>query len=152
LPFDKISKRCFFEIGLLFHLNLRRAVVKDIPMKSRYQGEIGTLIIRKVIPEFLVKSATYTLRRIFYSYYLRDMSLASIQLPIGICLAFFSFFYGAYHWGVSVNTEISSPTGTVALATMTFILSFQLILGFLAQDIASVPKDPIHEDLLEKVS
>ena len=38
LPFEKISRRYFFETDMLFRLNTIRAVVLDVPMDARYRG------------------------------------------------------------------------------------------------------------------
>ena len=37
-------------------------------------------------------------KRLFYNYYLRSMSLASIQLPVGLVLLFGGAIYGGVHW------------------------------------------------------
>lgn len=55
LPFDKISRRYFFETDMLFRLNIIRAVVVDVPMESKYGNEISNLKIYRVLGEFFVK-------------------------------------------------------------------------------------------------
>ncbi|WP_459200420.1 glycosyltransferase family 2 protein, partial [Pseudomonas tremae] len=78
LPVKKISKRYFFETDILFRLNTLRAVAIDIPMDAKYEDEVSNLKISKIIGEFFVKHMRNMGKRIFYNYYLRDMSLASI--------------------------------------------------------------------------
>lgn len=147
LPFEKISKRYFFETDMLFRLNLMRATVIDIPMDAKYGDEISNLKISRVMPEFLGKHIKNFYKRIFYNYYLRDFSLASIELFFGIIFLSFGFVYGIYHWYQSNITLINSPTGTVMLAALTTLLGTQLLLGFLAYDIQSVPSKCIHKSL-----
>ncbi|MCL2657706.1 MAG: glycosyltransferase family 2 protein [Betaproteobacteria bacterium] len=144
LPFNKISRRYFFETDILFRLNTLRAVVVDVPMDAKYADEVSGLKISKIIGEFFVKHIRNFSKRIFYNYYLRDMSLASIELPVGIALLGFGLIYGGYHWVHSVQAGASTPAGTVMLAALPALMGLQLNLAFLSYDISSVPERPIH--------
>ena len=144
LPFDKISNRYFFETDVLFRLNTLRAVVVDIPMEAKYEGEISNLKISRVLGDFLYKHVRNFTKRIFYNYYLRDMSLASVELVVGLCLSIFGITYGGYHWIASADLGVATPAGTVMLAAMPLLVGLQLILQFIGYDIASVPKRPLH--------
>lgn len=144
LPFDKISNRYFFETDVLFRLNTLRAVVVDIPMEAKYEGEISHLRISRVLGDFLYKHARNFTKRIFYNYYLRDMSLASVELVVGLCLSIFGVAYGGYHWIASADLGVATPAGTVMLAAMPLLVGLQLILQFIGYDIASVPKRPLQ--------
>jgi dolichol-phosphate mannosyltransferase len=44
----------------------------------------------------------------------------------------------------SAERNIATPAGTVMLAVVPLIIGVQLILSFLAYDIESVPRRPIH--------
>jgi len=145
LPFDKISKRYFFETDMLFRLNLLRAVTIDIPMDAKYDEEISNLKISKIFTEFLYKHIKNFFKRIFYNYFLRDFSLASIELLVGSILFVFGIIYGTYYWQQANQMQINSPAGTVMLAALTTLLGMQLLLGFLAYDIRSVPSKCIHQ-------
>ena len=145
LPLGKISRRYFFETDMLFRLNLLRAVVVDIPMDAKYSDEESNLKISKVVSEFLFKHTRNFIKRIFYNYYLRDLSLASIELPLGLIMLVFGVSYGAYHWLESVSIGILTPAGTVMIAAMPMLMGLQLILAFLAYDISSVPHRPLHK-------
>jgi glycosyltransferase involved in cell wall biosynthesis len=140
LPLAKISKRYFFESDILFRLNLLRAVVVDVPMAAKYGDEKSNLKIHKVLFTFLVKHCCNFLKRLFYNYYLRDMSVASIELPIGLILVFFGIIFGSYKWVEAVNIGTSAPPGVVMLSALPLLMGLQLILAFFAYDIASVPK------------
>lgn len=144
LPQPKISNRYFFETDVLFRLNTLRAVVKDIPMDAVYSDETSHLKIRKIIPEFLFKHLRNSFKRIFYNYYLRDVSIGSIELPLGLSLVTFGAFFGGIHWIQGNIATIPSSPGTVMLAALPIILGWQLLIAFLNQDIYSVPKQPIH--------
>jgi dolichol-phosphate mannosyltransferase len=145
LPFDKISKRYFFETDMLFRLNTLGAVVTDVPMNAVYGDEVSNLKISRIVTEFAAKHVRNFSKRLFYNYYLRNMSLASIELPLGILLLLFGLVFGLSHWFESAQTDIETPAGTVMLAALPVIMGVQLILAFLAYDIASVPRGPLHK-------
>jgi glycosyltransferase involved in cell wall biosynthesis len=147
LPFDKISRRYFFETDMLFRLNTLQAVVVDVPMDASYGDEVSNLKISKIVTEFLGKHARNFVKRIFYNYYLRNMSLASIELPLGIFLIAMGTGYGLLHWFQSAQTRSVTPAGTVMLAALPILMGTQLVLAFLANDIASVPKRPFHKKI-----
>lgn len=143
LPFNKISKRYFFETDMLFRLNTMRAVVVDVPMDAKYGDEVSNLKISKVIAEFLVKHLRNFFKRIFYNYYLRDMSLASIELPLGFFLIAFGSIYGVYHWIASAKAAVQTPAGTVMVAITPILMGMQLVLAFFSYDMLTVPQKPI---------
>ena len=144
LPFEKISRRFFFETDMLFRLNTLRAVVVDVPMDAQYGDEVSNLKISKIVGEFLLKHVRNFSKRIFYNYYLRDMSLASIELPLGVLLFFSGCVFGVYHWINSLQEGTTTPAGTVMLAALPILMGAQLILAFLGYDISNVPRRPLH--------
>lgn len=147
LPLEKISKRYFFETDMLFRLNTLRAVVVDVPMHARYGDEVSNLKISKVMTEFLAKNLTNFAKRVFYNYYLRNLTLASLELPMGLVLTLFGLIYGIKHWLFSIDTGQVASSGTVMLAAMPVLVGVQLLLAFFGQDIASTPRHPIHRRL-----
>ena len=145
LPFKKISQRYFFETDMLFRLNTLRAVVVDVPMDARYCDETSNLKISRIAGEFLIKHVRNFCKRVFYNYYLRDLSLASIELPIGLVMLLFGFFFGGYSWWKSAQLGVPTPAGTVMLAAMPMLMGLQLVLAFIGYDISSIPKRTIHQ-------
>ena len=118
LPLEKISKGYFFETEMLFRLNTLRAVVVDVPMQARYGEEQSNLKASRIAGEFLVKHVRFLCKRIAYNYYLRDLSLASIQLPLGLLLLLFGFVFGGLHWMESARAGLPASPGTVMLAAI----------------------------------
>jgi dolichol-phosphate mannosyltransferase len=144
LSFEKISKSYFFETDMLFRLNILRAVVVDVPMHARYGNEVSNLKISRIATEFLFKHIRNFLKRIFYNYYLRDMSLASIELPLGLGLSLFGLVFGGLRWMDSARSGMPASVGTVMLAALSVLMGMQLVLAFLAHDIASTPRRVLH--------
>lgn len=144
LPFHKIAHRYFFETDMLFRLNTLRAVVVDVPMDAKYGDEVSNLKISRIIGEFAVKHTRNLFKRIFYNYYLRDMSLASIELPLGVLMMGFGGVFGLWHWASALHRGTVTPIGTVMLAAISLMMGLQFILAFISYDIASVPRRVVH--------
>ncbi len=143
LPFDKLSRRFFFESDLLFRLGVVRAVVQDVPMPAVYGDEPSALAPGRVAGEFVVGHAVNTVKRIFYSYYLRNFNIASIEIVAGLASLAFGSFIGLRHWWASYATATPATSGTVMLAALPVIVGVQLVLAFLSYDLQNVPKEPL---------
>jgi dolichol-phosphate mannosyltransferase len=150
LPFGRISRRYFFETDMLFRLNTLHAAVVDVPMDAVYGDEVSNLKISTIVTEFAAKHVRNFFKRLFYNYYLRNMSLASIELPLGVILFVFGTTFGLIQWLQSARADVATPAGTVMLAALPVLMGAQLILAFLAYDIASVPRRPIHKQAIFK--
>ncbi|UTA56095.1 glycosyltransferase family 2 protein [Lysobacter soli] len=144
LPLRKISRRFFFETDMLFRLNTIRAVVIDVPMDARYGDETSNLRIASVVVDFLAKHVRNTGKRIFYNYFLRDLSLASVELALGLLFVSGGALLGLGFWFNSFRTGVMTGAGSVMLVALPIIIGIQLLLGFLAYDIASVPRRTVH--------
>ena len=144
LPFGKISLRYFFETDMLFRLNTLGAVVLDVPMQAHYGDEVSGLHIRKIVGEFLVKHLRNSAKRVFYNHYLRNVSIASLELPLGVLLLLAAVTYGGYHWIQSAAAGVTTPAGTVVLSAVLLLAGLQFVLAFLAADMAALPTRPLH--------
>ena len=142
----KLRKGWFFESDMLFRLSIIKAVVKDVPMPAKYGSEKSNLNIRKVIFEFPYRHTVNHLKRIFYSYYLREWSVASIELPLGLILSIGGLTAGINFWIASASTGVAATVGQVMLSAVPLILGFQLILAFLSYDVSTEPKTPRQLD------
>jgi dolichol-phosphate mannosyltransferase len=143
VPLDKLSRRYFFESDLLFRLYIARAVVRDVSMEARYGGETSSMTVARVIPEFLVKHVRNLVKRIFYSYFLRDFSIASVELLLGGLLLLGGAAFGAFAWARGSAHAEPATAGTVMLAGLPVILGVQLLVGFLQFDFQNVPRRPL---------
>ncbi len=143
LPFEKIDKRFFFESDLLFRLSTIKAVVLDIPMTAIYQNEKSNLRILHNIPPFLAGHIKNMAKRIFYNYFLRDFSIASIQLILGTMLFIFGLAFGLTQWIDSIESGAPASAGTVMLAGLPIITAIQMLTAFLSYDMRNTPKTPV---------
>lgn len=144
LPLASISRRYFFETDILFRLNTLRAVVVDIPMDAKYDDEVSNLKIGPVIGEFLWKHLRNMFKRIVYNYFLRDLSIASLELLAAVGLLGFGGIFGVYNWWLAASGGQAAPVGTIMIATVSVVSGLQFMLAFLGYDIASVPRRPLH--------
>ena len=124
-----------------------RALVRDVPMDARYADEVSNLRIGRVWPESLGKHLRNLSKRLFYNYFLRDVSAASLELLVGLGLLLFGMAYGGWHWWLSVSTGQVAATGVIMLAAMPVLIGLQLLLAFLSHDIASVPRTALSSGL-----
>jgi len=147
LPLGSIDHSYYFETSMLANLYLLGAVVRDVPMPARYQGEASNLIIRRVLLEFPFKLLVTFLRRIALKNFIYDFSMGTIYLMLGIPLFLFGLIFGIVKWIHYAGLNIPAPTGTVVLPTLTVLLGIQLLLSAVENDLRSVPKEPLCEPL-----
>ena len=144
IDLDRISSRYFFESDMLIHLGYARAVVVDMPMRAHYGEEHSNLKISKVASEFLLRHLRAIAKRTLYQYLLRDFTIASANLLVGIGFLLFGATYGAIKWRLSIVSGVASSTGVVIIATLPIILGVQMLLFFLSYDISAVPRVPLQ--------
>ena len=140
LPLNKIDPRYFFQPDILFRLYLNDAVIRDIPMSSVYNDEKSNLKVRLVLFEFPVKHLKNFLKRIFYSYYLKQFNLASLELPLGIGFATAGLIRGLSALSKSNESGIPTAPGVVVLVAILLLAGLQFILAFLNYDMANEPR------------
>jgi dolichol-phosphate mannosyltransferase len=144
LPLDKIDRRYFFESDMLFRLNTIHAVVVDIPMEAIYGDEVSNLDPVKEFGRFFKKHSVNFFKRIFYNYFLRDFSIASIELLAGLVSLAFGTVFGLEEWRKSLVHGVPATAGTVMVAAIPTLVGIQLLLNFLNFDMRRVSTTPIH--------
>jgi dolichol-phosphate mannosyltransferase len=147
MPLDQVDASFYFETSMLANLYLLGAVVKDVPMPARYQGEGSNLLIHRILFEFPPKLIVTFLRRMILRNFIYDFSMTSIYLLTGLPLLIFSLTFGISKWIHYANLGIPAPTGTVMLPTLAMILAIQLLLSAIEIDLRSVPHEPLSVPL-----
>ena len=139
----RISQRFFFETDLLYHLGTLRAVVRDVPMPARYAEEVSNLRISAIVGPFALRHLRNFLGRLLGQYFVRDFSVASLELVAGLFLLLFGLGYVAHYLSVRVPGHAASA-GVVMAAALPVILGAQFLLQAAHFDVTSVPTRPIH--------
>jgi dolichol-phosphate mannosyltransferase len=149
---EKVSDRYFFESDMLYQIGLLRGKVVDIPMDALYADEESNLKIRKIFLEFLFKHIRNFFGRIFYNYFLRDFSIASIELFLGTLFFAFGTLFGSVAWYRAATTSVLTPVGTIMFSVLTIILGIQFILSFINYDISNTPYSSIQKRIQKKIN
>ena len=147
LPLEKIDRTYYFETSMLANLYLIGAVVKDIPMAARYQGEVSSLLVHRVLFEFPPRLIVTFLRRLVLKNFIYDFSMGSIYLLASLPLLLFGLIFGMYKWIQYASRGVPAPTGTVMLPTLSVLLGIQLLLSAIEIDLRSVPTEPLSNPL-----
>lgn len=146
----RIAERFFFESDFLYHLYMERAVVVDMPMQAVYGESESNIRIGRIILPFLAGNVRNFMRRIIIQYFLRDFSLATVELLFGAALLTFGVVFGAAEWIDSGVKGMPATAGTVMVAALPIIVGFQLFLSALNFDMQNQPNVPVHP-LLSRV-
>jgi glycosyltransferase involved in cell wall biosynthesis len=144
LPQKRLHPRFFFESDLLFRLSTVQARVIELPLMAQYNAPNSHLNELRCLVTFPGLHLRNLAKRIGYNYFLRNFSLASVNLVLGILLAGFGFLFGLIEWVRSVDTGVPATTGTVMLSALPFLLGIQFLLSFLSHDMAMAPREPVH--------
>ena len=112
-------------------------------MRSTYEGNTSSLVIPRIIPQFLRGHVRNAVRRIIYGYFLRGFSIASIELVLSIPLLVFGMTFGLYHWFISAANDSVASAGTVMIAAMPILVGTQLLLSFINHDMQNEPRVPL---------
>lgn len=139
----KVSKRFFFETDLLYHLGTLRAVVRDVPIPARYGDEVSNLRISGIIGPFALRHLQNFVRRILGQYFVRDFTVATVELMAGFAFVAFGVAY-AIRWLILRDPTLAASAGVVMAAALPVIVGVQLLLQALNFDVLNVPSRPLH--------
>lgn len=135
IGYKQLENGYFFESDLICKLGINRIKISEVPMSARYGNESSNLSILKVSLSFPYKFMIRFVKRLFYSYLLREINPGSIALLLGGPLVFFGVIFGLLRWIEGyVNDEVVS-SGTVMLAALPILLGGQFLMFFLQYDI-----------------
>ena len=144
IPLAKLDRGYFFESDMLFRLYTIRAVVRDVPLPSRYGDETSSLRVGRVAAIFPLKYLRALIKRLFYAYFLRDFNAGTLQLTLGLLIGGVGAVFGISGWVHSAITGIPATAGTVMLAALPVLAGLQFLIGALHYDIGSIPREPLQ--------
>lgn len=149
---QRLDRRFFFEVDLLFQMNLIRAKVSEFRQQSRYRDEKSNLRVGGSLVQLPPRYLSRLLRRLFYNYILRDFNYGSIALVSGLPIFLFSLIFGGWHWYESYATHVPASAGTVMLSALTFLVGFQLLLSAIQFDIQNQPAQALQSSYSNRQS
>lgn len=138
---SEVNERYFFESDMLYQVNAVGMRAVDVPMVAIYGDEISNLNIRHSISYFLIRHFRNTLKRIVLTYFVRDFSIATLQLVFGLVIGTWGTILGLQTWLRSMHSGIPSQPGTIVLVAILCITGLQLLLSFINYDIALSRRD-----------
>ena len=138
-----IARRFFFETDLLYHLGALRAVVRDVPMPSRYADEVSNLKVGSTILPFAGRHLRNWARRIVGQYFMRDFNIATLEMLFGAASILFGIAYGLA-WVAIRQPGQAASAGWVMGAALPIIIGVQLLLQAINFDVTHTPSRPIH--------
>ncbi|HVE71900.1 MAG TPA: glycosyltransferase family 2 protein [Thermoanaerobaculia bacterium] len=144
LPLAKIDRTYYFETSMLSHLYVLGAVVKEVPMPARYEGETSSLSITRVVRQFPGKLIWSLIRRLVLKNFVYDFNLESFHILAGMPLVLAGMLYGGYHWWWYSSRNLAAPTGTVVLSALLITIGTQLLISAVNLDLQSIPREPIN--------
>ena len=139
LPLKKISNRYFFESDMLLNLYLVDAVVRDIPIPAKYGNENSSLSISRSIIQFPFKLFRGFIKRIFLKYFIYDFNMASVYILLGVPMFIFGITFGIAEWIHSYLSNTPKTAGTIMVAALPLIISFEMLLQAINIDIHNIP-------------
>jgi glycosyltransferase involved in cell wall biosynthesis len=144
-----IAHRYFFESDVLCHLARLQAVVRDVPMASRYGDEKSNLRIMRVLVEFPFQHAARFAQRIFYSYVMSP-NAGSLQFASGLGFLVSGFVSGVSRWADYSQLGTPAPADSVLPVTAQLIFGVLCLLSWIAYDMNRNSTEPIPSRLKGK--
>ena len=135
-----LSNTYFFESDMLFRLSIVRARIVELPMSAVYGEEKSNLKISRTLVTFPFLHLRNFVKRIIYNYYIRDWSIGSLELPVGICLVAWGIWFGLVSFSNAQSQGEAVTAGQAVATAIGIILGFQLILSFISHDVQSEPR------------
>ena len=145
IPLARLARGYFFETDLLIRLNIEQARIVDVPFPARYGDEQSSLSITRVLFDFPPRLIAGLIRRVFWRYLFYDVSPVAVFGLSGVGLCAFGVLFGSYQWIKHASRGMETPTGTVIIAALPFILGFQLLLQAIVLDIQNTPRAQVQE-------
>jgi dolichol-phosphate mannosyltransferase len=143
----QLDARWFFESDMLFQLALIRAFVVDVPMRASYGSEKSNVKVIREIPGFAFKHLNRFVKRLWFVYFLRSFSVATLFLLSGITMSTVGVAMGLYSWLHGMQSGQQTLPGTIGLVSILLISGALSLITFVLIDMQSVPTRSMHRTL-----
>ena len=137
MDMGRVADRYFFESSMLIELHYTGARIAEVPMPAIYGDEKSNLSVGKTLLNFPPRLVAAWVRRIHLSYFVFDFNICSLYIMIGLPCFLFGLVFGLCNWIHYASISSPSPTGTIMVAVLTFILGFQMLLSAAQYDISA---------------
>ena len=137
MDFDRIADRYFFESSMLIEMHYTGARIQEVSMPAIYADEQSNLSVGRTLYSFPPRLVAAWLRRLRLSYFVYDFNICSLYLMVGLPSFLFGLIFGVVNWIHYASMSCPSPTGTIMVAVLTFILGFQMLLAAAQYDISA---------------
>lgn len=137
----RLSSGYFFESDLLFRLSIVRARIQELPMTAIYEDEESSLRVGRILATFPYLHFRNMMKRIIYRYYVRDWTIGSLELPIGLGLLTWGTVFGLSTFTAASSAGDPVTAGQAVLTAIGVILGAQFLLSFISHDIQLEPRN-----------
>ena len=137
MDLQRVSNRYYFESSMLIEMHYAGATISEVSMPAIYGDEKSNLSISKTLFSFPPRLIAAWLRRMYLSYFVYDFNICSLYILVGLPSFLFGLIFGLFEWIHYASINSPSPTGTIMVAVLTFILGFQMLLAAAQYDITS---------------
>ncbi len=137
MDLDRVADRYFFESSMLIEMHYTGAHISEVNMPAIYGDEHSNLSVGKTFFSFPPRLIAAWLRRLHLSYFVYDFNICSLYILVGLPSFLFGLIFGLCEWIHYASISSPSPTGTIMVAVLTFILGFQMLLSAAQYDITA---------------
>ena len=137
MDLGRVADRYFFESSMLIEMHYTGARISEVPMPAIYADEQSNLSVGRTLYSFPPRLVATWLRRLRLSYFVYDFNICSLYLMVGLPSFLFGLVFGIANWIHYASMSCPSPTGTIMVAVLTFILGFQMLLAAAQYDISA---------------
>lgn len=137
MDLERVADRYFFESSMLIEMHYTGARIREVTMPAIYADEHSNLSVGKTLFSFPPRLTAAWLRRLHLSYFVYDFNICSLYILVGLPSFLFGLIFGLCEWIHYASISSPSPTGTIMVAVLTFILGFQMLLAAAQYDITA---------------
>lgn len=137
MDLGRVANRYFFESSMLIEMHYTGARISEVNMPAIYGDEHSNLSVGKTFFSFPPRLIAAWLRRLHLSYFVYDFNICSLYILVGLPSFLFGLIFGLCEWIHYASISSPSPTGTIMVAVLTFILGFQMLLAAAQYDITA---------------
>ena len=109
-------------------------------MPAEYGTEQSNMRLLRVARQFPPKYAIRLVKRLLYTYLVRDFNAGTVFGLSGVLLTTAGFAFGGYHWLQSFREGRAATAGTVMVAALPIMVGLQLLIAAWNVDIQNVPR------------